>query len=83
MIEPRHSVQLEASHRVPDGTRQPARNLWETVTCREESLVPVLMWLISAAGAEEPPADPPVIKFEVLTVTATKIERSSSSSRPR
>jgi hypothetical protein len=35
------------------------------------------MWLISAAGAEEPPADPPVIELEVLTVTATKTEGSA------
>jgi hemoglobin/transferrin/lactoferrin receptor protein len=39
--------------------------------------LPVLMWSMSAAGAEEPPADPPVIELEVLTVTATKTERSA------
>jgi hemoglobin/transferrin/lactoferrin receptor protein len=35
------------------------------------------MWSISAADAEEPPADPPVIELEVLTVTPTKTERSA------
>ncbi|MGQ0594959.1 MAG: hypothetical protein ACT4QB_20685 [Gammaproteobacteria bacterium] len=39
--------------------------------------VPVLMWSISAAGAEEPPVDEPVIELEVITVTATKTERSA------
>ncbi|MGH8569715.1 MAG: TonB-dependent receptor plug domain-containing protein [Gammaproteobacteria bacterium] len=39
--------------------------------------MPVLMWSISAARAEQPPADPPVIELEAITVTATKTERSA------
>jgi outer membrane receptor protein involved in Fe transport len=35
------------------------------------------MWSVSAAGADESTADPPVIELEVLTVTATKTERSA------
>ncbi|MGH8491284.1 MAG: TonB-dependent receptor plug domain-containing protein, partial [Gammaproteobacteria bacterium] len=34
--------------------------------------LPVLMSSISAVGAEERPADPPVIELPVVTVTATK-----------
>ena len=39
--------------------------------------LPVLIWSTSAAGGEEPPADQPVIELEVVTVTATKTERSA------
>jgi len=39
--------------------------------------LPVLMWSISAASAEEPPADQPVIELEVVTVTAAKTARSA------
>lgn len=39
--------------------------------------LPVLMWSISAAGGQESPADQPVIELEVVTVTATKTERSA------
>ena len=39
--------------------------------------LPVLMWSTSAASGEEPPADQPVIELEVVTVTATKTERSA------
>ena len=40
-------------------------------------VLPVLMWSISAAGAEEPPTDPLVIELPVVTVTATKTQRSA------
>ncbi len=39
--------------------------------------LPLLMWSISAAGEEEPPADQPVIELPVVTVTATKTQRSA------
>ncbi len=40
-------------------------------------VLPVLLWSISASGAEEPPPDQPVIELEMLTVTATKTGRSA------
>ncbi|MGH8472544.1 MAG: TonB-dependent receptor plug domain-containing protein, partial [Gammaproteobacteria bacterium] len=40
-------------------------------------VLPVLMWSISAVGAEERPADPLVIELPVVTVTATKTQRSA------
>ena len=40
-------------------------------------VLPVLLWSISASGAEEPPPDQPEIELEMLTVTATKTGRSA------
>ena len=39
--------------------------------------LPVLMCSVAAAGAEEPPTDPLVIELPVVTVTATKTQRSA------